>query len=613
MIKYINVYIAIDNLFIMEKEYQALILVGGLGARLRPYTETMPKPMVEIEGRPFLEYKIESLKRYDIKNFILCVGYLGNVVEDYFGDGKRFGVNILYSYEKNELLGTAGAIKNAEPLIHGTFLVANGDTYLDVDFKKLIEFHESHHFPFTMVVADASHPKTQELVELNGSTIFNIHKRNTSEHETHLRLTHRPLVNGGSYVIDKEILRHIPPGKKVSLEQEIFPLIIDKIKGFLHNGYMLDVADENDWKEFKKDTREGLILSTMFNRQKIVRSRAPVRITFGGGGTDIPPYDEKYGGVCVNAAINRYVYSTLKLRDDKKINIKSDIINMYGGFETYEQSFDTINEITIIEEHPLNLIKAVILELQPGHGFDLYVRSDVPPHSGLGASASLCVSIIGVLNQLRKKNRLTKHEIAELAYTVEQKRMNIKGGRQDQYASVFGGINLYEFRGGNNVRVNPIDTKKDCLLELEKNLLVISSGRRVRSSGEIHDSEKNVSDIEVIKRLHDLKDIAIEMEFNLRRGNLKKFGALIFESWEKKKQSNPSTTNTYIDALIEEALANGARGARLMGAGGGGHVLIYSEPDKEHKIKEVLVEKGAKSIDFSFDFDGLKVWEIEEE
>ena len=144
-------------------------------------------------------------------------------------------------------------------------------------------------------------------------------------------------------------------------------------------------------------------------------------------------------------------------------------------------------------------------------------------------------------------------------------------------------------------------------------IIIISSGRRVRSSGEIHDSEKNVSDIEVIKRLHDLKDIAIEMEFNLRRGNLKKFGALIFESWEKKKQSNPSTTNTYIDALIEEALANGARGARLMGAGGGGHVLIYSEPDKEHKIKEVLVEKGAKSIDFSFDFDGLKVWEIEEE
>ncbi|MEN9626415.1 MAG: hypothetical protein RL557_743 [archaeon] len=596
----------------MEKEYQALILVGGLGTRLRPHTESVPKPMIETEGRPFLEYKIESLKKYGIKNFILCVGYLGKVVEDYFGDGKRFGVNILYSYETNELLGTAGAIKNAEPLITGDLIVTNGDTYLDVDFKKLIEFHKSHGSPFTMVIADATHPKTQELVELNGNTLLKIHKRETSEHENHLSLTHKPLVNGGSYVINKEILSYIPAGKKVSLEQEIFPIIIEKIKGFVHNGYMLDIADENDWKEFKKDAREGLILSNIFNRQKIVRSRAPVRITFGGGGTDIPPYDENYGGVCVNAAINRYVYSTLKLRDDKKIKIKSDIINVYGGFETYEQGFDTLEVISLSEENPLNLIKAVILELQPGHGFDLYVRSDVPPHSGLGASASLCVSIIGVLNQLRKKNRLTKHEIAEIAYNIEQKRMNIQGGRQDQYASVFGGINLYEFRGKNDVRVNSIDTKKDCLLELEKNLLVVSSGRRVKSSGEVHNTE-NFSDMEKIKRLHDIKDIALEMEFSLRRGNLKKFGKLISNSWEKKKKFDHSLTNLYIDALIEEALTHGAIGVRLMGAGGGGHLLIYSEPDKEHKIKEVLAEKGARSIDFSFDFEGLKVWEIDGE
>jgi len=596
----------------MEKEYQALILVGGLGTRLRPITETVPKPMVEIEGRPFLEYKIESLKKYGIKNFIFCVGHLGHIVEEYFGDGKRFGVNILYSYEKNELLGTAGAIKNAEPLINDPFLVANGDTYLDVDFRKLIKFHESHNFPFTIVITDASHPKTQELVELNGNEIVKIHKRNTPEHENHLRFTYRPLVNGGSYVMNKEILQYIPPGKKISLEQEIFPLIIHKMRGFLHNGYMLDIADENDWKEFKKDTREGLILPDMFNRQKIIRSRAPLRITFGGGGTDIAPYDEQYTGICVNATINRYVYTTLKLREDKKINIKSDIINIYNGFETHEQNFNSINEINLSDENSLNLIKAVILEMQPGYGFNLYVRSDVPTHSGLGASASLCVSIIGVLNQLRKKNRLTKHEIAELAYQIEQKRMNIKGGRQDQYASVFGGINLYEFQGSNNVKVNQIDTKKDCLLELEKNLLVVSSGRRVKSSGDMHNME-NISDSEKIKRLHDIKDIAIEMEFNLRRGNFKKFGKLILESWEKKKNFNPLTTNTYIDALIEEALANGAIGARLMGAGGGGHLLIYSEPDKEHKIKEALAEKGARSIDFSFDFEGLKIWEIEEE
>jgi D-glycero-alpha-D-manno-heptose-7-phosphate kinase len=596
------------------KDYQAVILVGGLGTRLRPYTQEVPKPMVEIEGKPFLEYKIESMKKYGIKDFILLVGHLGETVEEYFGDGKRFGVNIEYSYEKDKLLGTAGAIKNAEHLIKDSFIAMNGDTFLDIDVKKIIEFHETHDKNFTMIVNEATHPKTQELVEISGNEITQIHKRDTFEHENHLNITHKPLVNGGLYIIDKEVLSIIPKNQKVSLEQEIFPQLIGRMKGVLHKGYMLDIADENDWTEFKKDLRDGLILPSICNRQKIVRSRAPIRITFGGGGTDINPYDNSHGGVCIGATINRYIYSTLKLRDDKKIKIKSDIINIHGGFETYEQSFECIDDLKLDENNPLNIIKAIILEMQPGYGFTLYVRSDVPPHSGLGASSSLCVSAIGAFNHLRKKNRLTKHEIAETAFKIHEV-LEIMGGRQDQYASAFGGINLYEFKGGDKVRINPIDPGKNYILELEKNLLIVSSGRRVSSSGEIHKAEKEqrlFEDKEKIQKLHDLKNAAIDMEFNLRRGNLKRFAELILHGWEKKKNFNPAISNTYIDAIVEEALANGAIGVKLMGAGGGGHLLIYSKPDQEHKIKEVLAERGAKSIEFSFDFEGLKVWEIEE-
>ena len=597
----------------MEIEYQAVILVGGLGTRLRPVTELVPKPMVEIEEKPFLEYKLESLKKYGIKNFIFCVGHLGHMITDYFKDGSEFGVNIKYSYE-DELLGTAGAIKNAENLLNDKFIMCNGDTFLDVDFKKLIEFHENHHLPFTLVVANATHPKTQELVEIEDNKILRIYKRGTPEHEHHLKNIHKPLINAGAYLFDKEILELIPPNKKVSLEHDIFPNIIGKMAGFFHSGYILDIADRDDLNELKKDVKEGLILPNFSNKQKIIRSRAPVRITFGGGGTDISPYDENYKGMCVGATINRYVYSTLKLTDDKKIKIKSDIINLYGGFETYQEEFDNIDKIEIANKGPLSLIKATILEMQPSHGFDLYVRSDVSPHSGLGASSSLCVSIIGVLNCLRKKNRLTKHSIAETAHAIEQKRMGMRGGRQDQYASVFGGINLYEFNGKDNVRINAIDARKDYILELEKNLLIVYSGRRVDSSGDIHrELEKTISENkEKIINLHEIKDIAVEIEFNLRRGNLKKFGKLLFDGWEKKKKLNPSTTNPYIDALIAEAMANGAEGARLMGAGGGGHLLIYCEPDREHKIKEILVQRGAKPIEFSFDFDGLKVWEADE-
>ena len=600
---------------IPKRAYQALILVGGLGTRLRPHTEQVPKPMVEIEGRPFLEFKIESLRKHGIKDFILLVGHMGEKVEEYFGDGKRFGINIEYSYEKNQLLGTGGAIKNAEPLIKGDFIVTNGDTFLDVDLNKLIELHEGNDLPFTMSVAPATHPKTQELVKVENQRVMKIFKRETQEHEDHLVTEINPYVNAGCYIISKEVLDIIPPNQKVSLEQEIFSKVSDKMNGFKHSGYMLDIADENDWDEFIKDVRGGLIAPSISGYSKIIRSRAPVRITFGGGGTDVSPYDKTHGGVSVNATINKYVYSSLKIRDDRKINIRSDIINMHDGFESYSENFDHIESINLENESKLKIIKAAILEMNPQYGFDLYVRSEVPPHSGLGASASLCVSIIGVLNHLRKKNRLTRHEIAEKAFNIEQNRLNNVGGRQDQYAAAFGGINLFQFLGDNNVRPNSIEISHDYLLEIEKNILLVSSGMKGRSSGEMHkeEKEKNLyNDAEKVKRLHDIKDTGFEVAFNLRRGNLKKFGKLIKEGWEKKKKFNSSISSTYIDALIEEALGSGAVGARLMGAGDGGHLLIYCNPDEEHKVKEVLTARGAKAIDFSFDFQGLRVWEVEE-
>jgi D-glycero-alpha-D-manno-heptose-7-phosphate kinase len=603
------------NNLCLDKKIKAVILIGGLGKRFRPLTETVPKPMVEINGKPFLEFKIESLKKEGIKDIVLCVSHLGNIVEEYFGDGKRFGVNIEYSYERESLLGTAGAIKNAENLLEEVFIVMNGDTFIDINLKQLLGFHETHDSQLTMVVSNATHPETQELVEVDEDIVSNIYKRETSEHEDYLLLAHKPLVNGGIYVIDKNMLNEIPVNQHASMEKDIFPKKTGQMKGFLHEGYMLDIADESDFREFKKDVKQGLIMPSVTGYQKTIRSRSPVRITFGGGGTDISPYDQNHGGVCINATINRYVYCSLKLRDDKKINIKSDIINLHGGFETYEDSFDNVRDIEVIEEDTLKLIKAVLLEMNPCYGFDLYVRSEIPPHSGLGASASLSVSIIGIFNHLRKKDRLSRHEIAEKAFEIERDRLGNSGGRQDQYATVFGGINFYEFGDEKNVKVNPVEMNKNDLLELEKNLLIVSSGRRAKSSGNIHKEETEKGFFEKedkVKRLHEIKESAIETEFNLRRGNLKRFGELIVMGWERKKQFNPDVSSAYIDALIEEARVNGAIGARLMGAGGGGHLLIYSNPDKEHKIREVLAERGAKSIDFSFDFEGLRVWEVEE-
>ncbi|MFA5857133.1 MAG: sugar phosphate nucleotidyltransferase [Candidatus Pacearchaeota archaeon] len=241
----------------VEKDYQVVILVGGLGQRFYPVTETIPKPMVEINGRPFLEIKLESIKRYGLKNIVLCVGHLGHMIEEYFGTGEKFGLNIKYAYEK-ELLGTAGAIKNAEEFIEDDFIAMNGDTYIPVDFDELIKFHESHSHPMTMVVANATNPKEQELVEIDEGIIRKIYKRNTIEHDNHIENNLKPLINGGVYIIRKNLLNEIPKGKKVSIEHEIFPKLEGKMGGFTHTGYIKDLTNQNFWDEIKDDFNKGI-------------------------------------------------------------------------------------------------------------------------------------------------------------------------------------------------------------------------------------------------------------------------------------------------------------------------------------------------------------------
>jgi len=239
----------------LKGEYQAVILAGGLGTRLKPITETIPKPLVEISGKPFLEYLLEHLKKCRITRIVLCVGYLGNKIEEYFGNGERFGLEIKYSYEK-ELLGTAGAIKNAERLIETeNFIVLNGDSYSQVDFKALLEKHNTSHFPVTMVVSLASNPSEQELIKLNEGKVVEFYRRNTLTHKEFLNNELNPKINAGIYIFNKSILDLIPYGEKVSLEKEIFPSLKGNISGFEYNGYFKDLANINFCKEFEEDLK----------------------------------------------------------------------------------------------------------------------------------------------------------------------------------------------------------------------------------------------------------------------------------------------------------------------------------------------------------------------
>jgi D-glycero-alpha-D-manno-heptose-7-phosphate kinase len=336
----------------------------------------------------------------------------------------------------------------------------------------------------------------------------------------------------------------------------------------------------------------------------MIRSKAPVRVSFGGGGTDVSPYPEERGGCVVSTTINKFVWSSLSLRKDQEIFMES-----YDYLKSLK--FRSMDEVKYGDE--LDLIKAVIKKMNDtGRGVNIFARSDIPPKSGMGGSAAAFVSIIGLFNHLRKK-KLNPYEIAELAYHLEREELKNKGGRQDQYASAFGGLNLIEFRGGDDVRVIPLRIKDAHYLELEKNLVLAYVSKRTES-GDIL-SEQVASYIkkerDVVEALDRVKEIALEMEYALTSGDLTYFGELLHKGWEAKKKFNPMITTSYIDDLYKLARKYGAIGGKITGAGGGGHMIFYCEPNKEHIVKEKLHAAGAVPVDFSFDRDGLKTWEID--
>jgi NDP-sugar pyrophosphorylase family protein len=237
---------------------QVAILAGGLGTRLRPYTETVPKPMIDINGKPFLELQLNNLKRQGFRNVLLCTGYLGHIIEDYFGNGKDFGLNISYSQE-SQPLGTAGAIKNSESLvISDPFVLMNGDTYWNIDFNGLLNSHEKTGLPLTIAVCKATNALEQELLSLDEEGIISkFYKRGTPEHAQHIKENTNPLINSGIYVMSKKILSLIPKDTTYSLEKDIFPHFAGNANGFLWKGYMKDLANIQFCRELEQDLLSG--------------------------------------------------------------------------------------------------------------------------------------------------------------------------------------------------------------------------------------------------------------------------------------------------------------------------------------------------------------------
>ncbi|RPI83288.1 MAG: GHMP kinase [Chloroflexi bacterium] len=333
----------------------------------------------------------------------------------------------------------------------------------------------------------------------------------------------------------------------------------------------------------------------------LIRAKAPLRISFAGGGTDVPPFPQMEGGCVLSATINRYAYGTLCPRTDGNICIDS---LDFGMAVTYSV------EDKWIYDGKLDLVKAAIQKLDGNSstGFDLFLHSDAPPGSGLGASSTMMVALVGLLKEF-KSLPLTDYEIADLAYAIERKELGILGGMQDQYAAAFGGFNYIEFLP-DRVVVNPLKISTDVVNELQYNLLLCYTGTSRMSSHIIEHQVSRYESGEALEMLRQLKTLTVEMKNAILRRDLSLFGELLHEEWQTKKQISNRISNTELDYLYETARKHGAIGGKITGAGGGGHMLLYCHYKTKRKVAEAMKELGCHIRDFAFEPFGLQTWRI---
>jgi D-glycero-alpha-D-manno-heptose-7-phosphate kinase len=337
----------------------------------------------------------------------------------------------------------------------------------------------------------------------------------------------------------------------------------------------------------------------------IIRAKAPLRISFAGGGTDVPPYPEREGGCVLNATIDNFAWGSLRPRADDKIEIESADLDL-------SLSYTVDSEMTF--DGQLDLAKAAILRLgaKNSHGFDVFLHSDAPPGSGLGSSSALMVGLVGLVKEF-KNLPLTEYEIAHLAYVIERQDLGIQGGLQDQYASSFGGFNFIEFEK-DRVIVNPLRISKEVVNELEHNLLLCYTGTTRRSDHIIEDQTRRYKDNEAktVTALRQQKQLALDMKNVLLQHRLNDFGDLLHSAWEAKKNLSPKISSSVIDEMYEEARKQGALGGKMTGAGGGGYMLFYCLFERKHKVAAALRRLGAVTAEFAFDNHGLQTWRAHE-
>ncbi len=332
----------------------------------------------------------------------------------------------------------------------------------------------------------------------------------------------------------------------------------------------------------------------------IIRAKSPLRFSFVGGGTDLEHYFTQRPGATLSSTINRYAHVSLYPRQDQEIHIRSLDLGYTVNYSLGDEPDD---------DGVLDLAKAAIRRCGLQRGTELDIRLEAPQGSGLGGSSALTSAVLGAIAAANGSN-YSVYELAELNYTIERTDLKIVGGKQDQYATTFGGFNLLEFHR-DRVVVTPLRIDVSVLNDLEAHLLLCYTGKVRTNMGLVDRQIKffHESRPETLQGMARLYEMVFEMKEALLTGALDRFGQMLDEAYTNKKLMNPHVAdNTTADQLYAAAKQHGVIGGKLLGAGGGGYLLLFCETGKQHKVRQALEQLGGQFTDFSFEGGGLQVW-----
>ena len=339
----------------------------------------------------------------------------------------------------------------------------------------------------------------------------------------------------------------------------------------------------------------------------IYRSKAPLRIGLAGGGTDVSPYSDLYGGAILNATLSLYANATIE-------PLEENVIILEAIDRNEMERYDWDNSLPI--DGKLNLLKGVYNRIQKDYGikqsgFHLSTYVDAPAGSGLGTSSTLVVAIIGVFTEMLRLP-LGEYDMAHYAFEIERKDLNLAGGRQDQYAATFGGVNFMEFYADDKVIVNPLRVNQQHLFELENNLLLYYTATNRESAEIIKKQSKNVTDKKEksIEAMHQLKHQAQMMKEALLKGRMNEIGEILDFGFQQKRQMAEGISNPMMEDIYEAAKKAGATGGKISGAGGGGFMIFYCPANTKYKVIKSLENFGGRHRNYQFTEHGLKTWTI---